>query len=142
MGLWRGGKAIVTLCMQRHTKRHDGWGTFGYMSPEQYDPSKEITHLSDAYSAAATLSHLATGQEPFTGLSMAQVMFAVCMHGTKPQMPESVPEPLRSAALRALERDPAQRASVADMLAAARECRRVRAGHATGFLWPLRHIVC
>ena len=122
--------------------RQEAWGTFGFMSPEQYDAAKEITPLSDAYSAAATLSHLATGQEPFAGQGMAQVVFAVCVNGAKPEMPESVPEPLRSAALRALERDPAQRASVADMLAAARECRRVRAGHATGFLWPLRHIVC
>ena len=118
---------VTALCTQRHSRvtlRQEAWGTFGYMSPEQYDAKKEITPLSDAYSAAATLSHLATGQEPFAGQRMAQVVFAVCVDGAKPAIPEFVPEPLRSAALRALEKDPARRASVADMLAAAKECRR------------------
>ena len=106
--------------------RQEAWGTFGFMSPEQYDAAKEITPLSDAYSAAATLSHLATGQEPFAGQGMAQVVFAVCVNGAKPEMPESVPEPLRSAVRRALVKQPQERTSVADMLRAARESRRWR----------------
>lgn len=51
-------------------------GTPSYMSPEQLS-GKKIDGRSDLFSLAATLFQLLTGKLPFTGDSMAELMFRI-----------------------------------------------------------------
>ena len=104
-----------------------GAGSAPYLAPEEWDSELGApTAAADAYAAAVTLCHAATGRRPFGTKSVMQIMADVVTLGRFPEVPESVPEPLRSAVRRALVKQPQERTSVADMLRAARESRRWR----------------
>lgn len=86
-------------------------GTPNYMSPEQAHNSRDVDCRADMYSLGATLYHVLTGQAPFAGSSVAEIL--------RKQAVESLPHPQRvnpkiSAACTALleimlAKDPAKR---------------------------------
>ena len=53
-------------------------GTLGYMSPEQFTNSKNVSIQSDMFSLGATLYFLLTGKVPFEGEDLAAVYKATC----------------------------------------------------------------
>ena len=75
MGLAK-GPADLTLTRDGSTV-----GTPQYISPEQAKNPQEVDIRSDLYSLGATLYHMATGQPPFQGVSMAEVIAQV-LHET------------------------------------------------------------
>lgn len=50
-------------------------GTPNYMSPEQVNGEKELDFRTDLYALGGTAYHLATGEIPFDGSSIMQVLF-------------------------------------------------------------------
>ena len=101
-----------------------GAGSAPYLAPEEWDSELGApTAASDAYAAAATVCFAASGQALFGAKSVAQIMADVVALGRFPEVPASVPEPLRSAVRGALVNEPGERTGVADMLRAARESR-------------------
>lgn len=60
-------------------------GTPNYMSPEQVDGKHTPDFRSDMYSLGATLYHMLTGQLPFAGSEMQEIL--------RKQMEESLPDP-------------------------------------------------
>lgn len=87
----------------------------------QWNPSiGPVSEASDVWCASATLCHLASGREPFAGLQLFQIMFAVASEGRRPDVPPSVREPLASAMRRAFAAEQAGRPTAQEMLDAAR----------------------
>ena len=108
----------------RGTRVVDGMGTEHYMPPEQWDTELgPHTAASDAYALAATLCHVASGQPPHGIKNRNQILTDVIVRKRLPEVPESVPEPLRSAVQGALRFEAQDRTSAADMLRAARASR-------------------
>ena len=90
-------------------------GTCAYMSPESFEEG-ELNVMRDVWAAAATLCHAASGVMPFAGLTMMQVMRAVCDGHKAPEVirdvfPAEVEEMLR----RAFAFDPADRPTAEDL---------------------------
>lgn len=61
-------------------------GTAGFMPPEGYDVSAEVTPAFDVFSLGMLLYSVATGKWPFDGMNEFQVMYAVAMHGERPDL--------------------------------------------------------
>lgn len=90
-------------------------GTAKYMSPEQA-VGAAATPSSDIYSLGVVGYELLMGQPPFTGenplaLAMAHV------HQSPPDLPETIPEGVRSLIRRSLSKDPAARPATASIFA-------------------------
>ena len=84
-----------------------GAGSAPYLAPEEWDSELGApTAASDAYAAAATVCFAASGQALFGAKSVAQIMADVVALGRFPEVPASVPEPLRSAVRGALVKHP------------------------------------
>jgi serine/threonine-protein kinase len=81
-------------------------GTPDYMAPE-CTTGTPVTGAADVYAVAVMSYEMLSGQLPFRGETVLQV---VMRHGveTPPPMPD-VPEPLQAPVLEALDKDPAQR---------------------------------
>jgi serine/threonine protein kinase len=86
-------------------------GTPPYLAPEQLDASRQIDERTDIYALGVILYELLCGQPPFAAADTAAVIRAV--KEGQPRLPAevdpSVPEPLQAIALKAMERDPADR---------------------------------
>lgn len=67
---------IARITDSSKTKTGMVLGTPSYMSPEQLS-GKKVEGLSDMFSLGVTLYQLACGRLPFTGDSMAQLMFKI-----------------------------------------------------------------
>lgn len=65
-------------------------GTPGYMSPEQYTNSKDVSIQSDMFSLGATLYYLLTNEVPFTGNDIAEFYKNTC--NTPPDIQGKCPE--------------------------------------------------
>ena len=63
------------------TMTGQGMGTPQYMPPEQFRDFKSTGKEADVYSMGATLYFLLTGQRPFPGSSVHEVMHKVCLDG-------------------------------------------------------------
>jgi eukaryotic-like serine/threonine-protein kinase len=92
------------------TEAGSGFGTVGYLSPEQAE-GLMATPASDVYSAGVVAFEMLTGQLPFSaetpiGLAMRHV-------NDRPPAPSSiarsVPAPIDAIVLRALDKDPTRR---------------------------------
>lgn len=85
-------------------------GTPAFMSPEQL-AGKPIDGRSDLYSLGVTLFQLCSGQVPFVGESVAQMMYNIA-HEPAPLLSDvntCLPPPLAAVIARCLAKDPEQR---------------------------------
>ncbi len=104
--------------LAKRTDRDDGLtrtgpiGTASYMSPEAADGRfREIGSASDVYGLGATLYHLITGRPPFHGSALDETVRQVLsVAPTRPRaLRPEIPAGLEAIALKALEKDPADR---------------------------------
>ncbi|MGH8482552.1 MAG: serine/threonine-protein kinase, partial [Nevskiaceae bacterium] len=93
-------------------------GTPRYMSPEQL-AGRPLDHRSDIFSLGAVLYEMLTGQAPFTGADVSQLMhnIAHAAHVAPTRRVAGLPSVLDLVIARALEKDPAQRYQSAQELA-------------------------
>jgi Tol biopolymer transport system component len=99
-------------------------GTVAYMSPEQAT-GQPLDERSDVFSFGIVLYELLAGRRPFDGVNDLETLKGI-VHASPPPLPEGVPELLRMAVDKALEKDPADRHQtmrdlVADLRRAARK---------------------
>jgi len=87
-----------------------------YMSPEQVQGTAQADARSDIYSLGAVLYELVTGKKPFEGDSAFSIMAGHVGHPPAPpiELEPSLPQPLNTAILRSLEKDPSKRFVSAD----------------------------
>jgi len=92
------------------TRAGEVLGTPRYMSPEQAE-SKPADHRSDLYSFGVILYEMVTGDAPFSGESMLQVMYQhVSQRPKDPKLANpDLPDYMAQIILRCLEKDPAER---------------------------------
>lgn len=86
-------------------------GTPQYMSPEQARATKEIDHRSDLWSVAVITFRMLTGDNPFHGDSVGDVVLKICSDAL-PRISDSrqdLPAALDAFFDRAFKRDPNQR---------------------------------
>jgi serine/threonine-protein kinase len=129
--LLQGGHALVAdfgiaLAVQqaggaRMTQTGLSLGTPQYMSPEQAMGEKQIDARADIYALGAVTYEMLTGEPPFTGNSVQAIVARVLTEDPRPIVVQrkSVPEPVESAVLRALEKLPADRFTSVDEFVAA-----------------------
>jgi len=98
------------------TRTGEVLGTPHYLAPEQAQ-GQPATAASDVYALGVVAHELLTGERPFDGESMVATALAHVSQPA-PELPETVPEPLRSAVMAALAKDPQQRPASAGDLAA------------------------
>ena len=65
-------KALEDTADQTHTGLV--LASFQYAAPEQFDPQVTLDQRVDVYALGATFYHLLTGQQPFSGSTMAQLI--------------------------------------------------------------------
>jgi Tol biopolymer transport system component len=82
-------------------------GTVAYMSPEQA-AGQPVDARSDVFSFGIVLYELLAGRRPFDGANDLETLKAIA-HAAPPPLPSTVPEILRIAIDKALEKDPADR---------------------------------
>ena len=94
-------------------------GTLQYVAPEQLEPSLPIDERTDVYALGVILYELLCGRPPYTG-SSGDILAGI--RRGQPRLPielsPDVPEGLQAVALKAMERDPAQRYPSAREMAA------------------------
>ena len=111
---------IARITDSSKTKTGVVLGTPSYMSPEQLSGKKVEGH-SDMFSLGVTLYQLACGHLPFTGDSMAQLMFRIAneAHVDIRQHNASLPACVAAIANKALAKEPEQRYQSCDQMAKA-----------------------
>ncbi|HEV7148670.1 MAG TPA: protein kinase [Pedococcus sp.] len=97
------------------TRTGEVLGTPHYLSPEQAQ-GEAATAASDIYALGVVGHELLTGRRPFQGESLVATALAH-VNQPAPELPESVPQPLRGALMAALAKDPAHRPPTAGELA-------------------------
>ncbi len=106
-----GGVKLVDLSIAKLqdaeiTDTGETWGSPAYMSPEQIK-GDELDARTDIFSTGATLYFAVTGERPFTGANVAEVVNAIMYR--KPVPPSSrnpgVPQSLSDVILRCMEKD-------------------------------------
>jgi tRNA A-37 threonylcarbamoyl transferase component Bud32 len=105
-----------------------------YLPPEAVRGGRSLTERSDQYSFAVVLYECLTGQPPFHGETLLDVLNAIStgQYPAPSQLVSGVPDALERAILRAMSPDPEQRFEhVRDLGAALLESASVR----TQFLW-------
>ena len=108
----------------RITASHEVLGTALYMAPEQAEGIATIP-ASDLYSMGVVCYEMLTGETPFTGEAVLEVVLKH-IRQPAPELPEGFPQPLREFVARALAKKPEDRFRDASAMAAA--ARRVAAG--------------
>jgi hypothetical protein len=91
------------------------FGTPSYAAPEQAEGRvRELDARADIYSLGAILYEVMTGEVPFTGASIAEILRKVSVE--EPAAPKG-PADLRTICLKAMEKDPGRRYASAGALA-------------------------
>ena len=91
-------------------------GTAGFMPPEGYDASAEVTPAFDVFSLGMLLYSVATGKWPFEGMNEFQVMFAVTMHKQRPNLEHLTDTELGSLISRMWEHEPSARPLLSEVV--------------------------
>src|SRR5512142_97586 len=101
---------IARITSQSKTATGTVMGTPSYMSPEQLAGAK-VDGRADLFSLGVTLYELLTGEKPFTGETVATLMFRIANapHPPIEQARADLPAGCRSIIDRALEKDPNKR---------------------------------
>jgi eukaryotic-like serine/threonine-protein kinase len=96
--------------LQYKTQTGTPMGTPAYMSPEQC-LGKNVDHRTDVYAFGVMTYQLLTGKLPFTGESFVEIVVKQTTHDplSPSQICEDIPEPMSSAILWMLKKDPAER---------------------------------
>jgi serine/threonine-protein kinase len=128
-------KAVTASITDEATRTGQLLGSPHYMSPEQAKGAKAIDHRSDLWSLGVILYRSITGQRPFAGEAVGELIVAIC---TAPvpapsQLVPHLPPAVDGFFDRALARDPALRFQSARAMAAAFA---VIAADATDTDWP------
>jgi hypothetical protein len=97
------------------TRTGEVLGTPHYLAPEQAQ-GLPATAASDVYALGVVAHELLTGRRPFSGESMVATALAHVSQ-PPPELPDSVPQPLRGTIMAALAKDPADRPGSAGELA-------------------------
>jgi len=103
------------------TMSHTVMGSPSYMSPQQFESSRDVDHTADIYSLGASLYEYVTGVKPYHNkTTIYEVIHAVSL-GEKPIRPQEhmpdLPAPIAGIIETAMEWDPADRyETVADMV--------------------------
>jgi serine/threonine protein kinase/tetratricopeptide (TPR) repeat protein len=100
------GEAVDSDISTMHTVPGIVMGTMQYMSPEQV-LARELDHRSDLFSLGSVLYEMATGRQPFSGMSASETMDHI-LHGQPPAMARlnySVPAELERIVRKCLEKD-------------------------------------
>lgn len=92
-------------------------GTPAYMAPEVARGERSVNVASDVWSLGAILYELLTGNPPFPGGGLSQVLRDAAEKDPTPPDPASVPRELSAVALKCLSKPPADRYSSAGALA-------------------------
>jgi eukaryotic-like serine/threonine-protein kinase len=96
------------------------FGTPSYMSPEQASGrTARIGPACDIYALGAVLFHLLTGQPPFAGSNVLEIIRQVCEDAPKAlcDVDAALPKPLEAICLNCLAKDPQDRYPMAAALA-------------------------
>jgi len=101
-------------------------GTALYIAPEQADGAG-TTPVSDLYSMGVVCFELLTGQLPFTGETVLEIVLKHIQQPA-PQLSESFPQAVRDFVATALAKDPAERFPNAAVMAAAARAAAARPG--------------
>ena len=91
----------------QHTRAGLVVGTVAYMSPEQAT-GQPLDARSDVFSFGIVLYELLAGRRPFDAANDLELLKSIA-HATPAPLPEHVPELLRNAVDKALEKEPADR---------------------------------
>jgi eukaryotic-like serine/threonine-protein kinase len=97
-------------------------GTAQYLAPEQAT-GQTATGQSDIYSLGVIGYECLAGYRPFSGESQIAIALAQ-VNDTPPDLPESIPAPVRALLMSMLAKDPAERPSNAEDLAEAADAIR------------------
>lgn len=105
---------------QRLTQTGTMMGTPDYMAPELFD-AKNVDRRSDLYGVGVVAYEMLTGQRPFKGDTMVQMMKAQLMHIPEPPhvVNPDLPESLSRVVMKALEKSPELRYETAAEMRAA-----------------------
>ncbi len=96
-------------------------GSPHYMAPEQLQPGAQVDARGDIWSIGCVLYQLLTGQLPFAGQTLVDVMYAIAHHtpdSIRAQRPD-VPRALEAVVMRCLSKRPAHRYETVEALRAA-----------------------
>jgi serine/threonine-protein kinase len=116
---------IACLLDHRHTRTGTILGSPSYMSPEQL-AAREMDGRSDLFSMGVTLYQLLTGELPFVGDSLSNLMYRIAneRHRDVRRVRGDLPTCAATITNRCMEKDPARRYASASQLAQAlRRCR-------------------
>ena len=83
-------------------------GKILYMAPEQA-LGRPVDRCADVWAVGAVGYHMLSGIPPFEGANQLATLHLLTNDEPPPDLPSSVPGPVREVLLRALERDPAKR---------------------------------
>jgi serine/threonine-protein kinase len=110
---------IARITDQSKTATGTVMGTPSYMSPEQL-AGKKVDGRSDLFSLGVALYEFLTGEKPFTGESVATLVYQIssAQHASPKTINQDLPDGVVTIIDKALEKDPAKRYQRASQMAA------------------------